>query len=329
MQPHPHRSRSFRTLLLLPLLGLLAAACGGDDGAAGNDDGAEPTASVTIEHADGSTTIDETPERIVTLGLQWTDAVLAFDLEPVGYATDPLAGDSGVYPWNAELLADATGIDVTDGLPLEQIAALDPDLILVVPYLLSSEGQYDTLSDIAPTIAAVTDAQVDKWQDQVDVIGRILDRSDDADAVVAEIDELVAATAAQYPGLAGKSFALANHVPGDALYVVADDTDGSSVFFQDLGMRLPPELLAAADGVTGRAKFSLEQVELLAADLLVLFNNDGQPTDLVGYERLPAVQDGAVSNIDYISVVGLNTPTPLSIPYSLEVVRPALEAAAT
>jgi hypothetical protein len=29
-----------------------------------------------------------------------------------------------------------------------------------------------------------------------------------------------------------------------------------------------------------------------------------------------------------VAVVGLNTPTPLSIPYSLDVVRPALEAAA-
>jgi iron complex transport system substrate-binding protein len=40
------------------------------------------------------------------------------------------------------------------------------------------------------------------------------------------------------------------------------------------------------------------------------------------------VAAGAAAEVDYVSVVGLNTPTPLSIPFSLEVVRPTLEAAA-
>jgi iron complex transport system substrate-binding protein len=41
------------------------------------------------------------------------------------------------------------------------------------------------------------------------------------------------------------------------------------------------------------------------------------------------VRDGAVAVLDLAAVSGLNTPTPLSIPYSLEQIRPALEAAAT
>jgi iron complex transport system substrate-binding protein len=81
-------------------------------------------------------------------------------------------------------------------------------------------------------------------------------------------------------------------------------------------------------GRGGRAEFSLEQAGLLSSDLLVVFSDDGVPTDLVGYDQLPAVTSGAVSEIGYDAVVGLNTPTPLSIPYSLVVVRPALEAAA-
>ena len=110
--------------------------------------------------------------------------------------------------------------------------------------------------------------------------------------------------------------------------MVADPEDGSSVFFQTLGMTLSPDLLAAADGVSGRAEFSLEQASLLDADLLVVFSNDGDASDLVGYDQLPAVAAGAAAEVDYVSVVGLNTPTPLSIPFSLEVVRPTREAAA-
>lgn len=30
---------------------------------------------MTVEHADGTTTIEDRPERIVTLGLQWTTVV--------------------------------------------------------------------------------------------------------------------------------------------------------------------------------------------------------------------------------------------------------------
>jgi iron complex transport system substrate-binding protein len=40
------------------------------------------------------------------------------------------------------------------------------------------------------------------------------------------------------------------------------------------------------------------------------------------------VHAGAVAVHDLPAVTGLNTPTPLSIPYSLERIRPALDAAA-
>jgi iron complex transport system substrate-binding protein len=49
---------------------------------------------------------------------------------------------------------------------------------------------------------------------------------------------------------------------------------------------------------------------------------------MAGYDQLPAVRSGAVAVLDYAAVVGLNTPSPLSVPYSLERIRPALEAAA-
>jgi hypothetical protein len=43
---------------------------------------------------------------------------------------------------------------------------------------------------------------------------------------------------------------------------------------------------------------------------------------------LPAVAAGSAAEVDDMSVVGLGTPTPLSVPFSLEVVRPTFEAAA-
>jgi iron complex transport system substrate-binding protein len=62
--------------------------------------------------------------------------------------------------------------------------------------------------------------------------------------------------------------------------------------------------------------------------VLILLTNGADPADIPGYAALPAVADGSVALLDLAAVTGLNTPTPLSIPYSIERVRPALEAAA-
>jgi iron complex transport system substrate-binding protein len=45
------------------------------------------------------------------------------------------------------------------------------------------------------------------------------------------------------------------------------------------------------------------------------------------WDQLRAVKAGAVSVLDYAAVSGLNTPSPLSVPYSLKLIRPALEKA--
>jgi iron complex transport system substrate-binding protein len=143
-----------------------------------------------------------------------------------------------------------------------------------------------------------------------------------------EADQRSADVLRELPGLEGRTYALANDVPGDALSVVADPEDGAGRFFSQLGLQIAPDLLAIADGEAGRATLSLERVDELDADLLVLFTNGADPEEIPGYDELPAVRAGAVAVLDLPAVTGLNTPTPLSIPYSLERIHPALGAAA-
>jgi iron complex transport system substrate-binding protein len=143
---------------------------------------------------------------------------------------------------------------------------------------------------------------------------------------VAESEALSADVLAELPGIDGKTYALANYVAGDAIYVVADPDDGAATFFAQLGLSIDPDLLEVADGASGRAMLSLEQIDMLDADLLVLFTNGNDPNEVPGYDSLPAVQSGAVAVLDLATVSGLNTPTPLSVPYSLDHIREALEA---
>ena len=303
---------------LFALLALGLAACGGDDDDAGS--------GVTIEHSYGSTVVPVGVDQIVSLDTQWTDVLTALGTPPSAIGRDPnLEGDS--FPWQGDELADATLLEAADAIPYEAIAELQPDLI-VATWIVEDESIYDRLSEIAPVIPVLgDDAQVDSWQDMAGVAGQILGIEDEAQALVDEVAGTVSDYAAAHPGLDGKTFALANYVPGDAMYVVADPEDGASVVFADLGMTITPTILDAADDVSGRVTLSLEQTAMLDGDMLLLLPNGSEPAEIPGYDLLPAVQSDAVVVLDYATAVGFNTPTPLSIPYVLDEIEPAATAA--
>lgn len=320
-------ARVLRTASLLVSTVLVAGACGAS--ADSTDSGGRALDSpVTVEHRFGSTTIEKVPERIVTIDLQWTDTILAMGVEPVGYSVDSFMPDKTV-PWQ-ELPSGAKALSLEDGLPVEEIIALDPDLILA-SFSITDKETYDLLAARAPTIAGPPSAdEVTPWQELVRTAGQFLDESETAEKLVSDVEGSVTDTAAELPALAGKTFVLAQYVVGDGITLVADEKDGSSLFFQALGMTLfPPAVAEGQRTGAARAQVSTERADLLAADLLVFLVNGGDESDLAdipGFEALP----GTVAIADYPTVVGLNTPSPLSLPYSLEQLRPSLvEAAGT
>ncbi|UDY34625.1 ABC transporter substrate-binding protein [Dermatobacter hominis] len=320
------RDRLALFVALLAALVLGAAACGGDDDSSGatttaeESGAADRTSPVTVDHRYGATTVDAAPTRIVSLDTGWTDSLLAMGVTPAGYIADPSQPDG--FPWRGDRLADATELTATSALPYEQIAALQPDLI-VVGYLAQDEGDYDKLAAIAPTIASLGDSQVDKWQDQVEVAGRVLGDEETAEEVVAEVDGQVAEVATALPGLEGKTFSFANYVAGDAIYVLGDPDDGANVLFGQLGLVIPDEIQADAD--QGRVELSFEQIGMLDGDLLLALLNGTDPSAIAGWDELPAVRADSVVDMDYSLAVALNTPTPLSIPWALEQIRPQLD----
>ena len=312
-----------RALIPFLAIAIALAACGGDDDDAA--DAASAGESVTVDHLYGSTTVDATPQRIVSLNTQWTDVMTSLDAPLVGAALDPTI-EGGSYPWQ-DMPEGVEMIEVSDAIPYEAVAGLRPDLI-VASWAAVEESDYDRLTDIAPTIPLLSDADVDEWQDMATVAGDLLREPEQAATLISDADEQAAALATELPGLEGKTYALANYVPGDAIYVVADPEDGAATLFAQLGLAIDPDLLALADGEAGRVTLSLERVGDLDADLLILLTNGADPNEVPGYAGLPAVQNGAVSVLDVPTITGLNTPTPLSVPYALEAIRPALDAAA-
>ncbi|UYM04298.1 ABC transporter substrate-binding protein [Solicola gregarius] len=317
------RSRVVRGLALT-VAGVLVSAltgCGSSDSDASGSSGP----AVEIEHQYGTTEIGDAPERIVSLDQQWTDAFLALGVEPIGYRDDPLMPDSGPPWWDDERSGEP--IAVEQGIPVEQIAALEPDLI-VGTYSITDQQTYDQLSAIAPTIASESATQVQSWSEVTTTAGKILDEPEKAEDVVASVESDIERTAHDLPGLENKTFVLAQYVVGDGMYVVTDPDDGSSKLFEDLGMQLLPAAVSEGEkSDLARAQVSTERVDLLDADFLAFLVNGGDESDLddiPGFDKLPSVRAGSAAVLDYGTVVGVNTPTPLSIPYVLDELHPYL-----
>lgn len=316
-------------------LALTLTACGDDPddepaaaSASASEATPEPASAVAVEHRFGTLELDEVPERIVALDSQWTDVLLALGVQPVGYAK---AFQSERYPWQDELDPSAEPIDVSlESLPIEQIAALDPDLI-VGGYANREEAMYRRVAEIAPAIGPIEADQVDAWQDIAEAAGEILGLEEEAAALVEDVQSQVAAAAAEHPGLEGKTFTLSQFIAGDGIYVVADPEDGSSRFFQDLGLVMNPSMLEKVAGQGTRPNLSPERVDVLDADLVVFYSaldRAAIEAEIPGFAELPSAVSGALAFVDFDTVVSLNTPSPLSIPYALEALADELAAAA-
>ncbi|HEY6532927.1 MAG TPA: ABC transporter substrate-binding protein, partial [Acidimicrobiales bacterium] len=161
------------TLAMALLLG--AAACGSDSNDSsssattevGSSDSAFP---VTIEHMYGKTVVESKPERVVSVGYQDQDPLLALGVVPVGirdwFGDQPQA----TWPWAHDLLegAEPEVLPSTE-INFEQVAALKPDLIVGVSSGMT-ETEYDRLSQIAPTIMQTADQPLyqETWQTTVD-----------------------------------------------------------------------------------------------------------------------------------------------------------------
>ncbi|WP_330183446.1 ABC transporter substrate-binding protein [Nocardia sp. NBC_01503] len=304
-------------------LGLLAlglvvgtAACGSSDG------GGDGSGSVTIEHVMGETVIDGTPKRVVTLGPQWFDAALALGVTPVGYLVPGLTASTKV-PWEPAIPDSAKRIEAT-GDYVEQIAALEPDLILA-PAFMADRTMYDKLSKLAPTIDSLSSAQIDPWQDQVTALGKVLRKEPEAAQVIAEVDGKIDAVGARHPGLTGKTFLTCMLTGPAQLMVLADPKDGSAQVFTRLGMTIPANIVEQAPS-GGRLALSPERLSDLTSDLLVcgaMPSLEAKFKELPGYNELPAVRHGGISFVDVVAINAINQPTALSVPYVLEKLEPA------
>lgn len=162
------------TLSLLTLL----AACGSD----GAEEKSEESAGThSVEHARGTAEIVSQTDKVVTLEPLELDTAVALGVTPLGAAVAS----------NVAGIPDYLGVDGVEPVgtvpepDLEAIAALEPELILGTESRHSK--LYDELNAIAPTVFIANHA--DSWKDNALLIGDALDRKQDTEALLAEVDQ--------------------------------------------------------------------------------------------------------------------------------------------
>ena len=144
---------------------------------------------MTLKHAFGSTTIPEEPERIVTVGYNEDDFVLALGVKPVGVRDFIGTFDEDDRVWPRELHA---------GTKPEKVGARRAR---------AREGRGATKS--RPDGGRSKATAADTWQDQTLITGRALGREKQAQAVVYRVEGRFAKAREEHPEFEGKTLAYA------------------------------------------------------------------------------------------------------------------------
>ena len=146
-----------------------------------------------VEHEVGETEVCDRPKRIVVLGPYVLESLLALDEQPVAYA-DYYAFHSKDYDNPSQQISylgnlvegSIANVGTAEKPSLEAILKVQPDLIIGTT---ANESQYETLSQIAPTILF----ERNQPETTLRGVARAINRTGQAEQVLTETKQRMAA----------------------------------------------------------------------------------------------------------------------------------------
>jgi iron complex transport system substrate-binding protein len=277
--------------------------------------------SIVIAHKFGETKLTANPQRVVTVGWNDQDDVLALGVVPVG--TRSFFDNYDDFPWVKDA-TDGKGVPVIPGddINFEAIAKAKPDVIFAI-YETIDKKTYDQLSQIAPTVIQ-SDEYPDEetpWNVQLLTIGKALGKEQEAQALVDEVDAKITETKNAHPEFAGKTLVADYTSELNAQYLLPEG-DPRRQLFDALGFK------AQADS----GDVSDEKLSLLEGD--VLFVNGltkEQVASSPAFARLNVVKDDRTlyAGSDSALSGALTFSGPDALLYALDVLTPQLSNALT
>ncbi|REE71950.1 iron complex transport system substrate-binding protein [Rhodococcus wratislaviensis] len=217
----------------------------------------------TVDHFRGSTEIPAAPQRIVALDNSFTDAVLLLEAPLVGYVDyrEPGLPDY-LGSSRDEFAAEAESVGKVSTASLEQIAALQPDLIISAE--VRDGKNYEQLSAIAPTIFTETTGPT--WKDNIRLVGKALGKEELAEQKIGAYEERAAAVGAEINDTASNPVISVVRFAGEPTARLYRTTSFSGIVLADAGLARPqsqgpdpadpdnimqaisPELISEAEG---------------------------------------------------------------------------------
>ncbi|SDT24357.1 ABC transporter substrate-binding protein [Jiangella sp. DSM 45060] len=303
----------------LVLLATAACGAGDDTGEAAATAGDYP---VTVDNCGVDVTFDAPPERVVLL-----ESAPVTIMHELG-VLDAAVLRAGAFPeayydgeTNAAIAAvESLGDDVdTSGhlqISQEVIIARQPELVLGLPDGITREGLSGVGINalVQPVMCpdGVDATTFDDVYEQIETYGRVFDRTDEADALVGELRDRVAAVEAAAEGAPERTAAVLYPTVGG----------GSGYAYGNRSMAHPQLEAAGFTNVFGDVdervfEVTLEQIIAADPDVLVLLHVDGDPAAVKdAVVALPGAEDLTAVRNDDILVQLFNftePPTPLSI----------------
>ncbi|MBB6633089.1 AraC family transcriptional regulator [Cohnella thailandensis] len=323
------RTRTLVTVNFLLVLMLLLGACslGGNNNGANNASPSSaasttpaPSASaaaetpqssypVTIKHVKGDFTLEQKPENIAVLDVQYVDQLVALNEQPAGSVK--AAGSDADFPeYLSDKLSDVKVLGTYEEPNLEAIVAMNPDLIICTEV---HEEIYESLNKIAPTIMLIRN---DDWRDTLSTFGKIMGKESEAEQLVEAYKEKTAKLSSELAAkLDGQTVSLIRP-RDDAIRVHTGDHRTGAILYKDLGLPAPKMVSEVDDTSFNVSLESLAEVDadhyfLLTDDMFGELVKEFQST--ATWQSLEAAKNNRVYTVDTTMWIGYYGPVAINL----------------
>jgi len=183
-----------------------------------------------IDTAKGVVSVDEQPQRVITLSEAALDTALALGVTPVGSVST--RGATTVSAYLQEKAGKLDIVGTTREYNLESILALQPDLILAPATI--AQDVYNILSKLAPTIVPSA-KPTDDWRLTIATYAHALGKQDEIQTAFNTLDQRIAATREKLP--AGQTVSVVRWMPQGPMTMSAKVFTGQ--ILTQLGLSTP------------------------------------------------------------------------------------------
>lgn len=321
-------SRRSGVLLAAVVLAAVSSGCGssesGSSAASGNS--TDETRVVT-DAAGDKVEVPADPQRIVTLHYAATQPLLDLDVMPVGQGSF----EEGILP--EDLVADVEEIPVvTDQSEpqLEEIAELDPDLILA-PNVYDDEVM-EKLEALSPVYTfTLRGGDRANWQQRTEEVAEAINRPAKADELAAEFKARQKKIAKKYANVTDSTTVAVIGAFEESNFYAWGENNMTGTLLMPLGFTWSKqENRAVADEPEPEATVSHEQIVSTVGDADVLFLDSdlrGETNSFLKslaqtplYQQIPAVKAGHAYPAGKNTVAGYTDAH-----YTLDMVEKALQ----